>query len=84
MAHFEIKKWVQGLAVLGFFLAGYFFFGHFYIHEPKTLPLTWIDKNTPLMPWTIWVYISEYLIFFLLIFYAKTPQLMKRMIVAIG
>ena len=82
MAHFETKKWVHGLAVLSFFLAGYFFFGHFYIQEPQTLPLTWIDKNTPLMPWTIWVYISEYLIFFLLIFYTKTPQLMKRMIVA--
>ena len=82
MSDFNKRKWIQGLLVLCFFLSGYFFFGHFYIQEPHMLPLTWVDKNTPLLPWTIWVYVSEYLIFLLLIFYAKTPQLMKRMIIA--
>ena len=82
MSDFNKRKWIQGLLVLCFFLFGYFFFGHFHIQEPKMLPLTWVDKNTPRLPWTIWIYVSEYLIFLLLIFYAKTPQLMKRMIIA--
>ncbi len=82
MSDYNKKKWIQGSLVLCLFLFGYFFFGHFYIQEPKMLPLTWVDRNIPVMPWTIWIYISEYLIFFLLIFYAKSPELMKRMVIA--
>lgn len=51
------------------FLCGVvFFFGytipnHFHLFQPQQLPLTEWDRAVPLMPWTIFVYTSEYVLF---------------------
>ncbi len=38
----------------------YFSAAHFSPFSPNYLPLTWLDKQLPLIPWTIWVYVSLY------------------------
>lgn len=37
---------------------------HFPIYPPQMLPMTWLDQNIPFMPWTVWVYNSEFFLFF--------------------
>jgi membrane-associated phospholipid phosphatase len=41
-----------------------------HIFPPQLLPMTRIDEAVPLVPWTLWIYLSEY--FFFAIIYAIT------------
>jgi membrane-associated phospholipid phosphatase len=41
-----------------------------HIFPPQLLPMTRIDEAVPLVPWTLWIYLSEY--FFFAIVYAIT------------
>lgn len=45
------------------FLFGYTIPNHFHLFTPQQLPLTPWDRAVPLMPWTIFVYTSEYVLF---------------------
>lgn len=45
--------------VLGIYLTT----NHFHAFEPRPLPLTWIDRETPFLPITVWMYLSEYPLF---------------------
>ncbi|MEW6056437.1 MAG: phosphatase PAP2 family protein [Bdellovibrionota bacterium] len=45
-----------------------FFFGysvpnHYHLFEPQLLPLTELDRAIPFLPWSIFVYTSEYVLF---------------------
>lgn len=37
---------------------------HFPIYPPQMLPLTQLDKSIPFVPWTVWVYNTEFFLFF--------------------
>lgn len=37
------------------------------VSEPLLLPLLWPDQAIPLIPWTFWIYLSDYLLVFLVI-----------------
>lgn len=37
---------------------------HFPIYPPRTLPMTWLDLAIPFLPWTVWVYNTEFFLFF--------------------
>ena len=37
---------------------------HFPFFVPHLLQLSWIEQNTPFIPLTFWIYVSEYLLFF--------------------
>src|SRR6185437_1308594 len=37
---------------------------HFPLHSPRYLPLTRWDRAIPFVPWTVWIYSSEFLLFF--------------------
>lgn len=53
-----------------FFIAAaiiYMITNHFPLSEPQLLPMTWFDQAIPLIPHTIWIYLSEYP-FFLLVY----------------
>src|SRR5437868_2196811 len=55
-------------AVMMVLLGLLFFFGysipnHFHVFTPQQLPLTELDRAVPLMPWTIFIYVSEYFLF---------------------
>ena len=44
----------------------YLLTNHVHIFEPQRLGLTWVDQNVPFTPWTIWLYVSEYVYFILI------------------
>lgn len=50
------------------FVIGYTLPNHFHLFEPWLLPLTQFDRAIPLMPWTIFIYMSEYVLFALAYF----------------
>jgi len=51
--------------VLLWFLAALLYLpsNHFHLFPPKLLPFSWVDNIVPFMPYTVWIYISEYLFF---------------------
>lgn len=42
---------------------------HFF--EPQLLQFGWVDKQISFMPWTVWIYYSEYIIFFVAWFWLR-------------
>lgn len=36
---------------------------HFPLSEPQLLDMTWVDRNVPFLPRSVWIYTSEYLYF---------------------
>jgi len=50
------------LCGIAFFL-GYTIPNHFHLFEPNLLPLTSWDTAVPFMPWTVFIYTSEYILF---------------------
>lgn len=36
---------------------------HFHLSEPQLLHMTWIDRSTPFIPQTVWIYVGEYILF---------------------
>jgi membrane-associated phospholipid phosphatase len=57
------KYFYSGLWVL---IGGslYMFSNHNPLFTPQLLPMTWIDKAVPFLPWTYWIYTSEFFLFF--------------------
>lgn len=53
------------IGILTGILAGvmYLTSNHFHIFPPQYLPMTWIDEAVPFVPWTVWIYVSEYVFF---------------------
>lgn len=49
---------------------------HFY--EPQLLPFTKVDAAMPFMPWTVWIYFTEYLFFVYAYFFMKDLKLVTR------
>jgi membrane-associated phospholipid phosphatase len=45
------------------FFFGYSIPNHFHLFAPQMLPLTPLDRAIPLVPWTIFIYTSEYWLF---------------------
>lgn len=65
------SPWPYKLFLFAFFAVGY---AICYIHpnfnsyfKPVELPLTWIDRSTPFLPWTFLIYTSDYILIFLAI-----------------
>ncbi len=55
-----------------FFIAGgaaYLLTNHFPIYTPQLLPMNWVDEAVPLVPLTVWIYLSEYP-FFLAVYFS--------------
>lgn len=57
------NKYFIGAIVYAVTYLMYYVTNHFPILEPRLLPMTWIDQDTPFLPWTLPVYISEYFYF---------------------
>ncbi|MEK6706875.1 MAG: phosphatase PAP2 family protein [Bdellovibrionota bacterium] len=72
---YETKTWVLPIfltnrnkyiiGIITFALAAVFYLpsNHIHLFEPRLLPMWWIDKAIPFMPNTVWIYISEYVLF---------------------
>jgi len=50
----------------------------FSIFSAQELTLTWIDRAVPLIPWTIWLYVSEYIFFVAVFFNIKSMSRMNE------
>jgi membrane-associated phospholipid phosphatase len=57
------NKYIAGALMYSFAYALYYITNHFPIVTPVLLPMGWIDLNTPFMPWTVLIYMSEYFYF---------------------
>jgi len=57
------NKYVAGALMYGLSYYLYYLINHNPIFNPQMLPLTWIDTHTPFIPWTVLIYISEYIFF---------------------
>jgi membrane-associated phospholipid phosphatase len=57
------NKYPAGALMFGVATGMYILCNRYHLFEPRMLPMGWVDQNTPLMPWTVWVYLSEYVFF---------------------
>ena len=57
------NKYKMGLLLWVLAILLYMPANHFHIFTPQFLPMTWIDENVPFLPYTVWIYVSEYLFF---------------------
>ncbi len=57
------NKYFTGAIMYALGYSFYYLTNHFPYSEQHLLPFTWIDRNTPLVPYSIFIYISEYFYF---------------------
>jgi len=50
------------LCAIAFFV-GYSVPNHYHLYQPQLLDFLWIDHVVPMVPWTIFIYIGEYVLF---------------------
>lgn len=72
------NKYLMGfcLTVLAAFL--YLSTNHIHLFAPQLLPMTWIDRATPFIPQTVFIYLSEYLLFFMVFLFCRERENMNR------
>jgi len=60
-------------AALAFTVASFLYVAsnHYPLFAPQQLPMHWIDQNTPFIPETVWIYLSEYFLFLTVYFFCK-------------
>lgn len=59
------NKWVYGPICAAITVALYVSANHYPILEPRLLPFTPLDHAVPFLPWTSWIYVSDYVFAFL-------------------
>ena len=59
----QSNRLAMALLLTFVFFLGYTIPNHFHLFEPQLLPLTKWDEAIPLVPWTIFAYLSEYVLF---------------------
>lgn len=57
------NKYPAGVILLIIAASLYLSSNHIHIRQPGFLPMHWLDHMIPFLPWTIWVYLSEYILF---------------------
>jgi membrane-associated phospholipid phosphatase len=57
------NKYLTGALMYGLSYYLYYIINHNPLYEPKMLPLTWVDEKAPFLPWSVLIYVSEYLFF---------------------
>ncbi|MBI3019190.1 MAG: phosphatase PAP2 family protein [Deltaproteobacteria bacterium] len=67
-------------ALLACFAVGYGYTNHFPVFTPQTLPWTKIDDFFGFHPWTVWIYMSDYILIFLPAVLVTDIHVMKRLL----
>ncbi len=70
--------WKWPLSCLGIFAFFYVYGKAAAVPHPQLLPLTWLDQATPLLPWTVLIYLSDYLYILLLIALFRRKDLYSK------
>ena len=68
----EQNKYKMGLLLWALAVILYLPPNHFHLFTPQLLPMTWIDENVPFLPYTVWIYLSEYLFFVMIYLSCKS------------
>lgn len=61
--HLEVNssnRLLRYALVTGYFLVVYFVTNHLPIFKAQTLPISAVDEWLPFLPWTTWIYITDY------------------------
>jgi hypothetical protein len=53
-----------------------------HLASPVELPMTWLDRAIPFIPWTFWLYLSDYALVFLAFMLCRRPGSAARFIYA--
>lgn len=72
------------VGILVFFMAAFLYLtsNWYHLFLPQFLPITWVDQNTPFMPWTVWIYISEYPFFLAIYLFAREMSNLNKYLYA--
>ena len=62
------------------FAVGYGYTNHFPVSTPRILPWTKVDDFFGFHPWTIWIYLSDYILIFLPAILVTNSRVMKRLL----
>jgi hypothetical protein len=57
------NKYLAGAIMYSVSYLCYYLTNHYPLFEPRLLPMTWLDQNTPFVPASVLIYISEYIYF---------------------
>ncbi|MBC7396652.1 MAG: hypothetical protein H7333_04340, partial [Bdellovibrionales bacterium] len=57
------NKYLAGTLMYGVGYLFYYVTNHYPYFHQHSLPLTWVDQATPFLPYSVFVYISEYFYF---------------------
>ncbi len=57
------NKYFTGALMFALSYTIYYLTNHHPVFTPVELPMSWIDQMTPLIPWTVVIYMSEYFYF---------------------
>ena len=64
------------------FAVGYGYTNHFPVFTPRELPVTAVDRFFGFHSWTIWIYMSDYVLIFLPAILVTNTHVMKRLLMA--
>ncbi|MBI2646363.1 MAG: phosphatase PAP2 family protein [Deltaproteobacteria bacterium] len=70
------------VALSACFAVGYGYTNHFPVFTPWELPVTAVDRFFGFHPWTIWIYMSDYILIFLPAILVTHVHVMKRLLKA--
>lgn len=79
----ERQKLAGGAAVLVSAATLYGLNNHLHLREPALLPMTWVDRSVPVVPWTVWVYASYPLQFVAAFFVEPSRRRLNRWLWAV-
>jgi membrane-associated phospholipid phosphatase len=68
--------------VFAFVAGSYLYTNHYPLRIPMQIPFTAIDHAIPFLPWTVWIYMSDYFIFILSFFPMKNPLKSQQFLMA--
>lgn len=61
----------------------YMISNHFPVFEPRLLTMTPLDRAIPFLPWTVWIYVSEYVYFVVIYILCRETINMNRYVCAV-
>jgi membrane-associated phospholipid phosphatase len=72
------NKYVMGFLLLITAAFLYLASNHFHFSDPEYLMLSSLENRIPFLPYTIWIYLSEYILFVVIFFLCKETENLNR------
>lgn len=75
-------KLKYSLPLIVFFIVSYIIPNRIQFIEPKILPTVFIDNIVPLVPWTIFIYITEWFIYLIVLIFVLDKLTFRRLLLS--